>query len=287
MDAHIRNPVEWLAAALSSIGHAVEDSGQLVAGTGTAVPEVRRIHVSDLWAVLRDGFRDFGATRSDVVMLCLIYPLVGLLLANVIFGRDMTELLFPIAAGFTLVGPAAAIGLYEMSRRRELGQEVTWGDAFRVVASPRFGAMLVLALVLVAIFALWVLSAEIIYDVTLGPAEPASLSALLQDAITTPAGWTLIVVGCLVGFLFALLVLATSVVSFPLMLDQNVGLATAVLTSVRAMIANPVPILGWGLIVAASLLIGSIPLFLGLAIVVPVLGHATWHLYRRVVVAQT
>jgi uncharacterized membrane protein len=219
-------------------------------------------------------------------MLCLIYPLVGLLLADVIFGQNVTQLLFPIATGFTLIGPATAIGLYEMSRRREQGYDVSWGDAFRVVASPRFGAILVLALLLVAIFALWTLCAEGIYMATLGPADPTSFTAFVHDALTLPAGWTMIGAGVFVGFLFALLVLAISAVSFPLMLDQNVGLLIAVLTSVRAMIVNPVPMLAWGLIVAVALAIGSIPVFLGLAIVLPILGHATWHLYRKVVVPK-
>ena len=108
----------------------------------------------------------------------------------------------------------------------------------------------------------------------------------LREVLTTGAGWTMILVGCGVGFLFAALVLATSVVSFPLLLDRDVGLPVAVITSMRVAAANPLPIAVWGLIVAGGLLLGSIPFFLGLIVVMPILGHATWHLYRRTVVAE-
>jgi uncharacterized membrane protein len=137
--------------------------------------------------------------------------------------------------------------------------------------------------VLLAVFLIWLAAADGIYAVTLGPEPPASFGTFLHDVFATGAGWAMIGTGVAVGFLFALFVLAISVVSFPLLLDRDVGLPTAVLTSLRAVAANPGPMAAWGLIVAVSLAVGSIPLFLGLAIVVPVLGHATWHLYRKVI----
>jgi uncharacterized membrane protein len=169
-----------------------------------------------------------------------------------------------------------------MSRRREQGVTVTWVDAFAVLRSPAIGAITLLGLLLMEIFLLWLLAAQAIYDLTLGPEPPASVGMFMHDVFTTGSGWTLIVVGVGVGFLFAVAVLAISVVSFPMLLDRNVGLDTAVGTSIRAVHANPATMAIWGLIVAVGLVIGSVPFLLGLAVVLPVLGHATWHLYRRV-----
>jgi uncharacterized membrane protein len=283
---HIRHPLEWGADQLKTANMAVERASHSLRSPGdadAARPAVRKIEVADLMDVLASGLRDFGAYRTDVIFLCIIYPLAGLLLASVAFGYDMLPMLFPLASGFALIGPVAAVGLYEMSRRREQGVDITWADAFGVVRAPAFGAILVLGLILLAIFLLWLAAAYAIWLMTLGPVPPASIGAFVHEVLTTAAGWTMIVVGVGVGFLFALLVLAISVVSFPLLLDRDVGLYTAVATSVRAVLTNPGPMAAWGLIVAGGLVLGSIPVLLGLIIVMPVLGHATWHLYRKVV----
>jgi uncharacterized membrane protein len=284
---HIRNPAEWSLEQLRSAELAVERAGHSLRSPAESryapLPAVRRIQLADLKDALANGVSDFAAYRTDVIFLCIIYPVVGLVLASLAFGYGMVPLLFPLASGFALIGPVAAVGLYEMSRRREQGLHITWADAFGVVRAPAFGAILVLGLVLLAIFLLWLAAAYGIYLATLGPEPPVSVGAFLRDVFTTGAGWALIVVGVGVGLLFAVLVLTISVVSFPLLLDRDVGLYTAVATSVRAVMANPGPMAAWGLIVAAGLVIGSIPLFLGLIVVMPVLGHATWHLYRKLV----
>jgi uncharacterized membrane protein len=282
MAEHIRNPVEWAGDQIRLAALTVRSLARSVQGS-QAPPAVRRIKAIDIRDILVRGLDDFEAYRTDVIFLCLIYPVVGVALVWLTFGYEMLPLLFPLASGFALVGPVAAVALYEMSRRREEGNHITWVDAFDVVRSPGFGAILVLGLVLLAIFLLWLLAAYEIYRLTLGPAPPISIAAFARDVFTTSPGWTMIVVGVGVGFLFALLVLAISVVSFPLLLDRDVGLDTAVWTSIRAVAANPGPMALWGLIVAGALMIGSIPAFLGLIIVMPVLGHATWHLYRKVV----
>jgi uncharacterized membrane protein len=244
---------------------------------------VRRIDRHDLWVALEKGAEDFWAKPSHVVFLALIYPLAGLILARLIVGYDILPLLFPLAAGFALVGPFAAIGLYEISRRRELGLDTSWSHAFEVLRSPGFSSVLELGGILMAIFFVWLAAAWILYAITLGTDMPVSVGAFAQNLFTTPAGWTLIIVGNVLGFLFALVVLTISVVSFPLMLDRHVGAVAAMRTSIEAVRKNPLMMAMWGLIVAVSLIIGLLPLFVGLALVLPILGHATWHLYRRVV----
>ena len=288
---HIRNPIEWgwdqITLATLTVGSLGRSLGGSEESRNAPLPEVCRIKTADLRDVLIKGLDDFGAYRTDVIFLCLIYPLVGISLAWLTFGNESLPLLFPLASGFALVGPVAAVGLYEMSRRREQGIPITWVDAFGVIRSPGFGAILVLGLVMLAIFLLWLFAANAIYQLTLGPEPPVSITAFVRDLLTTSAGWAMMLVGVGVGLLFALLVLAISVVSFPILLDRDVGLHTAVRTSIRAVAANPGPMAAWGLIVAGGLVIGSIPAFLGLIIVMPVLGHATWHLYRKVVEPST
>src|SRR6478672_4759718 len=248
-----------------------------------AAPIIRTIALSDLHEVLRRGWEDFKAVPSHAIILCVIYPVLGLVIARTVLGYSVLPLLFPLAAGFALLGPFAALGLYELSRRREAGQAASAWDAVDVLRSPSFGAMLGLGTLLLALFVTWVATAQAIYVAAFGYEAAAGIPDFAGRVLTTPQGWWLIVVGCGVGFLFAVVALCISVVSFPLMLDRHAGAADAMVTSLRAVARNPVPMAAWGLIVAVLLVLGSVPFFLGLAVVIPLLGHATWHLYRRVI----
>ncbi len=246
-------------------------------------PRVRKIGVADLLEALRNGFDDFWEKPSHYVFLCLIYPLVGVVLAAWTSGNNALPLLFPLMSGFALLGPLAALGLYEISRRREAGEDTSWWHALEVRQSPAIPSIIAVGLFLFAVFIAWLLAAEAIYQWCFGSSPPVSLGSFFSDVFTTSSGWTLIIVGNLIGFVFAVVVLATTVVAFPILLDRDIGAYDAMHTSVRAVLANPVPMAVWGLIVAALLVVGSIPLFAGLAVVIPILGHATWHLYRRVI----
>jgi uncharacterized membrane protein len=256
------------------------DRREMVAADGLVI---RHIGFSDLLDALRLGWEDFKAVPSHAIVLCVIYPVIGLLLWRMALGYSVLPMLVPLAAGFALIGPFAALGLYELSYRRELGTEASAWHAFRVLRAPSFGSMLGLGALLLAIFAVWVATAHAIYVSTFGNTPASAIPDFVTRVFTTPEGWRLIMVGCGVGFLFAAVALCISLVSFPLMLHQHADMTDAMRTSLRVVAKNPIAAAEWGLIVAVLLAIGSIPLFLGLTVVMPLLGHATWHLYRKAI----
>lgn len=244
---------------------------------------VRKIGISDLTDALRRGIDDFMVKPSHIVFLCLIYPIVGVFLAAWTSGNNALPLLFPLVSGFALIGPFAAIGLYEISRRRELGMDASWEHAFRIRHSPALPAIAAVGGMLFVIFLAWLLTAQAFYHNLFGSVPPESIGAFLREIYSTEHGWTLIIVGHAIGFVFAAVVLCTTVIAFPLLLDRDVGAYEAIHASVRAVLANPITMAVWGLMVAVGLMIGSLPLFAGLAVVLPIFGHATWHLYRKVI----
>jgi len=244
---------------------------------------VRRIGPDDLKDALRKGFQDFWAMPSHLAFLCLLYPLIGIFFAGLAFGNNMLPLLFPLMSGFALVGPIAAVGLYELSRRRERGEEVHWRDMTDVLRSPSIGSIAALGVLLTVIFLFWLTVAQGLYQSLFGWHAPDSMLAFVNEVLTTRNGWLLIILGNLIGAVFSAVVFTLGVFSFPLLLDRDVGAVVAIQTSVKAVLANPRTMALWALTVAVALFIGFLPLFIGLAVVLPVLGHATWHLYRKTI----
>ena len=258
-----------------------------IAGAGLyrpAQPIIRTIGTADLKDALAKGLADFNAMPTHLLLICIIYPVVMVIIAGTYAGFEVLPLVFPLLAGFTLIGPLAATGMYELSRRREQGLDISRKHAFDILRLASIRTIATLSAVLMAIYFGWLSAALAIYEQIFGNAMPTTIEEFVRQIFTTPTGLTLILVGCGVGFLFALVVFAFSVVSFPLLLDhRSVGVRVAIQTSIRAVFANPKTMAMWGLIVAGALLLGSLPFFVGLAFVMPVLGHSTWHLYRRVV----
>lgn len=283
------NGAEPAAAAVAS---GVPETSAIPEGSDGAEPakkpqpKVRSIGIPDLMDAVSKGIEDFEAKPSHYVFLGLIYPIVGLMIATVASGGSLLPLLYPMIAGFALVGPVAALAFYALSQRRENGQSVSWYSALSDIEPAAMRSIGILAAILVGIFLAWLATAETIYLLTVGRANPESASDFLYNVLFTAPGIKMLVIGNAVGFVFAAVVLTITVVSFPLLLDWPVDVLTAVKTSVLAVAENPLTMAVWGLIVAVSLFVGSLPAFVGLSVVLPVLGHATWHLYRKVVVVE-
>jgi uncharacterized membrane protein len=250
---------------------------------GFAVPHIRRFGEADIRWALAEGWRDFRERRGDFLFLPLIYPLAGFFVAALAIDKSFLPMLFPVVAGLSILGPAVASGFYELARRREAGLDSSWVHFADPLRGRGRTELALLTLGLIVLFGLWLLAADLIYRATIGADGPLSLGAFVGALFGTPAGWMMILVGNLVGFVFAAVTLALAFVSFPLVVDRPVGAATAVMTSIQAVRENPSASAAWGLRVAVFLVLGCVPVFLGLTIVLPVLGFATWHLYTRVV----
>lgn len=283
---HVENPFEY---AFEKLSWAVRDFSRYAIPhperhAGQTVPEVRRITAADLRDALREGAGDVGAFRDDVLFIGLIYPIAGILLAAFAFNQNMLMMLFPLVSGFAILGPVLATGLYEMSRRREMGEHVTWLDAFKAFSSPAIGSIIGVGFVLLAIFGVWLAVAYQIGSQAFGAYTPPTFRQFLQDVFYSPASPALIVGGIGVGFVFAAFAYAISVISIPLLLDRDVGLWTAFKTSLKVVKTNPGPMILWAAIIAGLLVLGSLPALVGLIVIVPLLGHASWRLYRKLVV---
>lgn len=260
-----------------------------VFSSGTAAAdqvEIRRIGVAEIFDALRQGYRDFIKRPSHYIFVVFIYPIIGVGLFTWASGGNAFQLMFPLMAGFALLGPIAALGLYEISRRLELGAEASWRHAFDVRKSPAIPAIVAVGAMLVGIFVAWLITAQALYLWFYGAEPPATMMTLFYDVISTQRGWGLILLGNGIGFAFALLVLCTTVIAFPLLLDRDVGANSAIRASIRSVQVNPVPMLLWGVIVAVGLFLGALPGLAGLVVVLPILGHGTWHVYRKVVVGS-
>lgn len=253
-----------------------------VTASASKVP-VRKITDHDLRWSLHRGLSDFGEMRGDLVFAGLIYTFIGLAAVVMTTNRPLMPFFLPVVAGVGLLGPIAAIGFYELARRRDKGEHANWSHFLDFRKRPAADDMGIVAGLLLAIFALWLLAAGALYVTLFGWSTPDSVASFITMVFTTPRGWALILLGVIVGAIFGWAVLGISVASMPMLVDCDVSASEAVSASWRAAHANKTEMIRWGLIVGGLLVLGSIPLFVGLAFVLPWLGYSTWHLYTRLI----
>ncbi len=244
---------------------------------------IRTIGLKDLWQSLKQGYDDFNASPTIGVFLTVLFPLFALLLTLFSVGKNLLQLAFPMVAGLTLIGPVVSVALFERSRRRERGLDASWRSTFDFVHSASFAPILALSILMMLLYVGWLFMAQFLYFGLFGQDPPVSTSDFVTQLVTTRRGAALIVYGVGLGFIFAFTALAISVVAFPLLLDRPASAATAIAISIRAVASNLMVMAVWGVIVVALLAAGAIVFLIGLAAVLPILGHATWHLYRKVV----
>lgn len=251
------------------------------------LPSVRTITIGDLVAVLRAGWSDFMSAPLFGLFFGAVYVVGGLILFACVMLLRLHWVAYPLVIGFALIGPFAATGLYEVSRRRESGAPLTWPGILGVVWQQRRRELGWMAFVMLFVFWVWMYQARTLIAVFFGSQGFATFAGFLDAVFTTTNGWIFLIVGHLVGALISMTLFTITVVSCPLLLDRDVDFVTAMITSIRTVFASPVPMLGWGLLVVACVVLSAIPGFLGLLITLPVFGHATWHLYRRAIVPAT
>jgi uncharacterized membrane protein len=243
-------------------------------------PEIRPIHADDVYAALKDGWADFWAAPRFGLFFGGVYALLGIAILLQLWVLDQPFWIVPFAFAFPLIGPFVAVGLYEVSRRREQGLALDWSEILGVVWSKRDSQMPSMAFVVLAGFMIWMWTASILIIAFLGRlGRFTDLDAILGS----PNGIALLVVGTIAGAIIAFVMFAATAFSLPMLLDRDVDYVTAMVTSWRAVTENLQPMLHWAWIIAACLFVAMLPLFLGLVIALPVLGHATWHLYRRLI----
>ncbi|GAB5377949.1 MAG: DUF2189 domain-containing protein [Acuticoccus sp.] len=249
------------------------------------VPPVRAATVGDLVAALRRGLGDFAAAPAYGLGVGAVYALFGWALVAVVDSSAMNGLSFPLLGGFVMVAPFAATLLYEISRRRALGLPFALRDARAIVVGTAQRSLMLLGLVLVLWLGIWSRAAVFIYAIYYGIDAPPFLE-MLPELVTTERGLLFLFWGHVVGAGFAFVAYCMSAVSFPFLLDRDADIATAIITSFKAVFASPVVMLGWAAFIGIVMAIAALPAFLGFMVALPVLGHATWHLYRRIVAAQ-
>jgi uncharacterized membrane protein len=250
--------------------------------SGKTDPVVQRITAADVAEAFAQGLRDFQALPFYGLAFGALYAAGGIVIVLSLTAFGVAYLAYPLTAGFALIGPFVAIALYEVSRRREEGQPVTFGAIWSTIRSrSEIGWM---AFVTVFVFVVWMYQVWLLISLLLGPnASFSSINEFLTVLLTTNAGLLFLAIGNLDGAVLSLILFSLTVVSFPLLLDREVDFVTAMVTSVRAVMTSPMPMIGWAAVIVMLLIVSAIPYFVGLIVTVPVLGHATWHLYRRIV----
>ena len=246
-------------------------------------PATRDVSVSDIKAALSAGFSDFLTRPLLSGFFGLIYAAFGIFFVAGLVWLDRIWMIIPVAVGFPLVAPFAAAGLYEISRRLQKGESFTWSDIFLVIRRQRNRELGWMAFVTLFIFWIWIYQVRLLLAIILQNQSFSTFDGFLTTILTTYNGFIFLGIGTLVGAFLSTALFTVTVISMPLLLDREIDFVSAMVTSIKAVFQSPVVMIGWGFIIAVTMLLSMVPAFLGLIFTLPILGHTTWHLYQRAV----
>ena len=249
-------------------------------------PQVREIAISDVVEALGAGLRDFRRAPLFGLAFGSFFAIGGVLIVLTAAAFHMSYLSYPLAAGFVLVGPFAAVGLYEVSRRLEANEPLGWGAVFGTMWAQKGRELSWMAFVVLFVQIMWMYQVRLLLAIFLGFRSFASFNEFVTEVITTSEGLMFLAIGHVVGAILSLILFSLTVISFPLLMEEDRDFITAMITSVKAVVTSPIPMIGWAFVVTITLIVSIIPAFVGLVITLPVLGHTTWHLYRKCVIPE-
>jgi uncharacterized membrane protein len=261
-----------------AVGEPLADSPRRIDPT-----RVNPITINVIVDALGAGMRDFRSAPFYGLFFGAVFALGGNLVLLTASAFHMSYLSYPLAAGFSLIGPFIAVGLYEVSRRIEAGTPLSWPGVLGVIWEQRSRELGWMAFVVLFIQIMWMYQVRLLLALFLGFQSFASFGEFVEVVLTTPEGLLFLIIGHVVGAVLSVVLFSLTVVSFPMLLDRDIDFITAMITSVRAVVTSPVPMIGWALVVTVTLIVSMLPFFAGLLIALPILGHTTWHLYRALV----
>jgi uncharacterized membrane protein len=275
---YCRNDARRLGRGRMTTSISKEDADRLA-----RLPVVQKISFADIGAALAAGWRDFLAHPAYGLFFGAVYAAGGLLVVGSVIALNMAYFAYPLVAGFALIGPFVAVGLYEVSRRRERGEPLSWGGVLGVINRSRRGELTWMAFAMLFALVVWMYQVRLLIAFFMADSMAGTLADFVTQMVTTPNGLLFLALGHGIGAVLSLLIFAITVVSVPMLLDRDVDFITAMIASVKAVTTSPLPMIAYGAAVVLALLAACVPAFLGLLIVLPVLGHTTWHLYRRAI----